>query len=79
MLSSKNRTRLPSRQVWSRYGVTDRTLDRWLDNAQLNFPRPLVINRRRYFFLDEIEEWERAQAKGRAQRKCSQSAATTVA
>jgi hypothetical protein len=70
----KDGIRLPARQVWTRFGVTDRTLDRWLANSALNFPRPLVINRRRYFLLDEIEEWERAQARRRAQKSATVAA-----
>ena len=57
------RERLPARMVWERFHVTDRTLDRWLADPELKFPRPMLINRRRYFFLDEIEDWERAQAR----------------
>jgi predicted DNA-binding transcriptional regulator AlpA len=63
MLASDSRARLPSRLVWTRFGITDRTLDRWLNNDELRFPRPLLINKRRYFILEEIEAWERAQAK----------------
>lgn len=63
MLTSEQRTRLPARLVWTRFGVTDRTLDRWLIDPLLGFPRPMMIKGRRYFFLDEIEEWERAQAR----------------
>jgi len=65
MSISEQRTRLPARMVWTRFGVTDRTLDRWVADARLNFPRPMFINGRRYFFLDEIEGWERAQARKR--------------
>jgi predicted DNA-binding transcriptional regulator AlpA len=54
--------RLPARQVWERFGVTDRTLDRWLANGDLGFPRPISINNRRYFDEREIVAWERAQA-----------------
>jgi hypothetical protein len=63
MPTSEQRTRLPARLVWTRFGVTDRTLDRWLADSTLNFPSPMLIKRRRYFFLDEIEEWERMQAR----------------
>jgi hypothetical protein len=62
MATSDQRTRLPARLVWTRFSVTDRTLDRWLANPSLKFPRPMIINHRRYFFVDEIEEWERLQA-----------------
>ena len=40
---------LPARKTQQRYDVADRTLDRWLSDPGLNFPRPVVINRRRYF------------------------------
>jgi hypothetical protein len=58
-----DRIRLPSRKVWNRFGVCDRTLDRWVAGPALKFPRPMLIRGRRYFFLDEIEEWERGQAR----------------
>ncbi len=54
--------RLPAAAVLRRYRIVDRTLKRWLDNSSLNFPRPLVVNGRRYFKLDELEQWERSRA-----------------
>jgi predicted DNA-binding transcriptional regulator AlpA len=53
---------LPAAQVWRRYGKTDRTLDRWLKDENLGFPRPLIIRSRRYFKEAELLEWERLQA-----------------
>jgi hypothetical protein len=53
---------LPASTVWTRYGVVDRTLDRWLANTSLKFPKPLVINRRRYFRESDLIAWERKQA-----------------
>jgi hypothetical protein len=50
--------RLPARKVCERYQVTDRTLARWLDDEKMDFPRPLVINRRRYFALADLLAWE---------------------
>lgn len=50
---------LTARQVLSRYGITDMTLWRWLRNPDLGFPRPTVINRRRYFAEAELTAWER--------------------
>lgn len=56
-------TRLTGPQVCERFGdMSDMTLWRWLQNDALGFPKPLVINRRRYWKLAEIEAWERAQA-----------------
>ncbi len=54
--------RLPAAAVLRRYRIVDRTLKRWLDNPSLNFPRPLVVNGRRYFKLGELEQWERSRA-----------------
>ena len=55
---------IPARDVWERYCITSRTLSRWLDRYELDFPRPLIVNGRRYFRLTEIEMWERIRARG---------------
>jgi predicted DNA-binding transcriptional regulator AlpA len=57
---------LPARKVWERYGVTDRTLDRWLEREELRFPRPVVVNRRRYFREKELAAWEQERAANAA-------------
>ncbi|WP_245581918.1 helix-turn-helix transcriptional regulator [Phyllobacterium phragmitis] len=49
-------------QVRSRYHVTDMTLWRWLQNPDLDFPKPTIINRRRYFPEADLIAWERKQA-----------------
>ena len=51
------RTSLVSR----RYGVSRRTVVRWVEAGIL--PTPVMINRRMYFDEDELEEFER-QRKG---------------
>jgi predicted DNA-binding transcriptional regulator AlpA len=53
---------LPGREVRDRYRVSDMTIWRWLRNAELKFPHPTIINRRRYWLLEEFEAWERARA-----------------
>ncbi len=63
MLHKAPNTRLTGPQVCARFGsISGMTLWRWLQNPSLDFPRPLVINRRRYWRLADIEGWERAQA-----------------
>jgi hypothetical protein len=58
---------IPDRRVCSRYEVTTRTLARWDANPALGFPRPIVINGRKYRREDELEVWERGRvAKGAA-------------
>jgi predicted DNA-binding transcriptional regulator AlpA len=50
---------LTAKQVRARFGgISDMSLWRWLQDEQLGFPRPLIINRRRFFRLDQIEAFE---------------------
>jgi hypothetical protein len=58
-------TYLPSIKVQQRYGVCSRTLDRWADNPKLSFPGYAWINRRRYWRLADLQNWERARASGK--------------
>lgn len=53
---------LPDPRVAQRYNVNPRTLYRWDENPALGFPKPLVINRRKYRRLNELEIWERQRA-----------------
>jgi predicted DNA-binding transcriptional regulator AlpA len=54
---------LHSAGVRTRYGgVSDMSLWRWLNDKELNFPKPLVINKRRYWRIVDLVAWERAQA-----------------
>ncbi|MCI0348840.1 MAG: hypothetical protein L0Z53_05385, partial [Acidobacteriales bacterium] len=54
---------LTARQVCARYGgISDMSLWRWLHDEQLAFPQPLVISKRRYWRLGELEAWERRRA-----------------
>jgi len=46
-------------------GVTPMTVWRWGQNEKLSFPKPTVINTRRYWHRDEINAWMRARAVGR--------------
>ncbi|KAA2236947.1 helix-turn-helix transcriptional regulator [Salinarimonas soli] len=54
-----NEQMLSSRKVRDRYGVTDMSLWRWLRDEKLQFPQPMVINRRRYWRLSDLVAWER--------------------
>lgn len=62
MSLSPSENMLPAATVWKRYGKTDRTLDRWLKDEALSFPRPIIIRNRRYFKENELLNWEIAQA-----------------
>jgi hypothetical protein len=56
---------VPARKVQDRYDIADRTLDRWVVNPALNFPLPVIINKRRYWRVSELVAWERQRAAGR--------------
>ena len=53
---------IPAKKLEGRYGVSIRTVTRWLTDDRMKFPRPVVINRRRYFRETELVEWERSRA-----------------
>lgn len=42
-------------------GVSDMTLWRYLADPELNFPKPIVINRRRYWREADVVAWLEAQ------------------
>jgi predicted DNA-binding transcriptional regulator AlpA len=46
-----------------RYGKTIRTLDRWLVDDRLNFPKPIYIGRMRFWRVADLEAWEAEQAR----------------
>lgn len=52
---------LPTRLVCRRYGICDRTIARWERDANLRFPKPVVINRRKYFRADELDVFDRSR------------------
>lgn len=54
---------LATKKVLQRYGgISAMTLWRWERDANLPFPAPLIINRRKFYDLQKIEAWERARA-----------------
>jgi predicted DNA-binding transcriptional regulator AlpA len=62
-LAPSLRRYLTGPQVCQRYGVTDMSVWRWLQNPELGFPKPaMIINRRRFWLEDELVAWERARA-----------------
>lgn len=46
---------LPSSAVRARYGISSMTIWRWLKNESLNFPKPVVINKRNYWKLAQLD------------------------
>jgi hypothetical protein len=57
--------KLRKRQVAKRYECNPRTIERWLDDPQLNFPKPIYICRSPLWDLDELIEWEKTRPQQR--------------
>ena len=58
---------LTAPKVQARYGVSDMSIYRWCKNPAMQFPQPIYFGRMRFWRIDELEAWERAQAaKSRA-------------
>lgn len=49
-------------EVRRRFQIGTTTLHRWVNDASLNFPRPLRFKGRRYFSAPAIDEWQKAVA-----------------
>lgn len=46
--------------------ITQMTLHRWLRDPRMNFPRPTMFGRYRYWRIEEIEAWEASRPRGEA-------------
>ena len=54
---------ITSKAVRSHFGgISDMTLWRWANNPALDFPKPIIINRRKYWRESDISAWERQAA-----------------
>lgn len=51
-------------EVAERYGKTIRTIERWLADETLGFPKPIVIKKRRFFRASELQQFD-SNAAGR--------------
>jgi predicted DNA-binding transcriptional regulator AlpA len=54
---------LDSARVLERFGITKRTLCRWMADEALAFPKAIVIRRRNYFRESEIVVWEKMHGR----------------
>jgi DNA-binding transcriptional MerR regulator len=61
MSTTENRKRIPDPQVAKDLGISLRTLARWDKKPELNFPKPVYTNRRKYRYADELAAWNREQ------------------
>lgn len=62
-MGSSHNVFLTGPQVLARYSITEMTLWRWLKDQRVGFPQPMVVNRRRFFCLDDLIAWEKAHMR----------------
>jgi hypothetical protein len=55
---------LPAPLVWKRYGITPMTGWRWERDPDIDFPLPMVVNRRKFYLVSDLEAWERRRVRG---------------
>ncbi len=71
MSHALNKVYLTRAQVRQRYNCADRTIARWVADADLAFPQAIIINGRWFFDLADIETWERARATSNSNKKAA--------
>lgn len=49
---------LSSAEVQARYGISRFTLRRWVEDKSIGFPKPMFVNRRHYYFEEQVLRWE---------------------
>jgi predicted DNA-binding transcriptional regulator AlpA len=60
-LTRRSRKLSPTRKVAERYSTSTRTIERWEIDPTLNFPKPIKIKRRKYWYENELDEFDAAQ------------------
>jgi DNA-binding XRE family transcriptional regulator len=50
----RRRRRQPRRETADQIGVCRRTIERWEKDPRLNFPKPLIVNGRKYDDPEEV-------------------------
>jgi len=54
---------LNANQVKKRYGnLSEMGLHGWLNDEVLDFPQPVYFNRRRFWRVQDLDEWDAGQA-----------------
>jgi predicted DNA-binding transcriptional regulator AlpA len=53
---------ISTKKLRQRHDVSDMTIWRRLNDPGLNFPKPIKINRRNFWRLGDVEEFERRMA-----------------
>jgi predicted DNA-binding transcriptional regulator AlpA len=58
MKTSESNALIPAPQLASEFGVTRRTLHRWINDPAMSFPPAARINHRLYFDRAAVDAWK---------------------
>lgn len=53
---------MPAKDLCEIFGVVDMTLRRWMEDDRMDFPKPIVIRRRRYWRKSDIAAFQARQS-----------------
>jgi predicted DNA-binding transcriptional regulator AlpA len=59
------KVKLRKRQVALRYQCHPRTIERWVDDPLMNFPKPIYICRSPLWDESELDEWDKTRPRQR--------------
>ena len=62
------KTYLTGPQVSRRYGIDNRSLHRWRNDPDLNFPAAMIVHGRTFFAVEELDAWEKSRAAPSARK-----------
>jgi predicted DNA-binding transcriptional regulator AlpA len=54
---------IPKPALAREFGVSSRTVSRWMADPSLSFPRPIRLRNRLYFARLALEEWKTARVR----------------
>lgn len=63
---ARDKQYLPIGDVIARYRVSVMSIERWLRDPRMAFPQPVYFGRRRFWLLNDIENWERERVARRS-------------
>ncbi len=64
--SADDDRRLGTSAVARFYNVTTRTIERWVADPELGFPRPLYVRSRKYWLMRELRAFDHARVNENA-------------
>jgi hypothetical protein len=65
-------------KVKRRYGKSDTTLQRWLDDPTLQFPKPILIRGKRFWQVDELDAFDKRMIEQGARLRAQPRRATAT-